>query len=242
MNVFPRNLSPYCPAWPPAAIAASRSQRFCTRSSSWGASGVAAVAAASGAPSARPAPAPYGSATDISSSISLSQSILPITSRQARLIWSATRRRHCAICQTTKTSSTKCVPSTVTSSPSVTGSIATQLYKQQADLFSTEAWRVFSRLAASTPTPAVLESVSRRSPAGSLQSCCDPCSGRVRPSASARASVRTELYFLVRTQTLMSSWRPENANSDSMSLFFFRAFVAEQSSIIKSVGSPLNIR
>ena len=34
-------------------------------------------------PSARPAPAPCGSATDISSSISLSQSILPITSRRA---------------------------------------------------------------------------------------------------------------------------------------------------------------
>ena len=95
--------------------------------------------------------------------------------------------RHCAICQATKTSSTKCVPSTATSSPSVTGSIATQLYKQH-DLFSTEAWRVFSRLVAAVPTPAVLESVSRRSPAGSLQSCRDPCSGRVRPNASARAS------------------------------------------------------
>ena len=117
-----------------------------------------------------------------------SQSISSITSRRARLIWSATRRRHGSICQATKTSSTKCVSSTATSSASVTGSIATQLYKQQADLFSTEAWRVFSRIAATAPTPAVLELVSRRSPAGSLQSCRDPCSGRVRPSASARAS------------------------------------------------------
>ena len=111
-----------------------------------------------------------------------------ITSRRARLIWSVTRHRHCAICLATKTSSTKCVPSAATSIPSVTGSIATQLYKQQADLFLTEAWCVFSRLAAAAPTPAVLLSVSRRSPAGSLQSCRDPCSGRVRPSASARAS------------------------------------------------------
>ena len=175
VNVFPRTTSPYCPAWPPAGMAASRSRCFCTLSSS---SGVATRAAASGAPSARPAPAPCGSATDISSS----QSISPITSRRARLIWSATRR------QVMKTSSAKCVPSTATSSPSVTGSIATQLYEQQADLFSTEAWRVFSRLAAAAPMLAVLESVSRRSPAGSLQSCRDPCSGRVRPSASARAS------------------------------------------------------
>ena len=177
--MFSRGPRPYCPAWPPAAIAASRSQCFCTRSSSFG---VAAGATAGGAPSARPASC--GSATDISLSISSSQSIAPMTSRRARLIWSAARRRH----QTTKPNSTKCVPSTAISSPSVTRSIAVQLYKQQADLFSAEAWRVFSRLAASTPTPAVLESVSRRSPAGSLQSCRDPCSGRVRPSASARAS------------------------------------------------------
>ena len=68
-------------------------------------------------------------ATDISSSISSSQSISPITSRWARLIWSATRCRHSAICQATKTSSTKCVPSTATNSTSVTGSIATHLYK-----------------------------------------------------------------------------------------------------------------
>ena len=77
-----------------------------------------------------------GSATDISSSISSSQSISPITSRRARLIGSATWRRHCAIFQTTKTSSTKRVPSTATSSPSVTGSIATQLYKEQAPVFN----------------------------------------------------------------------------------------------------------
>ena len=53
----------------------------------------------------------------------------PITSRRTRLIWSVTRRRHCAICQTPKTNSAKCVPSTAINSPSVTGSIATQLYK-----------------------------------------------------------------------------------------------------------------
>ena len=41
---------------------------------------------------------------------------------------------------------------------------------------------------------------------------------------------------------LMLAWRPENANSDSMSFFFVRVLVAEQSSIIKSVGSPLNTR
>ena len=68
------------------------SRCFCTRSSS---SGVAAGAAAGGAPSARPASALCGSATDNSLSISSSQSILPITSRRARLIWSAARRRHC---------------------------------------------------------------------------------------------------------------------------------------------------
>ena len=185
---FPTDHQSVLPGLASRAMAASRSRCFCTRSSSCGASGVAAGVAAGGAPSARRAPAPCGSATDISSSISSLQSISPITSRRARLIWSATRRRHCTISQATKTSSTKCVPSTATSSPSVTGSIATQLYKQQADLFSTEAWRVFSRLAAAAPTPTVLESVSRRSPAGSLQSCRDPCSGRVRPSASARAS------------------------------------------------------
>ena len=122
---------------------------FCTRSSSSGASGVAAGTAAGGAPSARLAPVPCGSASDISSSISSSQFISPITSRRARLIY-------CVICQAMKTSLTKCVPSTATSSPSVTGSIATQLYKQQADLFSTEVWCVFSQLAAAAPTPAVL--------------------------------------------------------------------------------------
>ena len=161
------------------------SRCFCTRSSS---SGVAAWAATDGAPSARPASTPCESATDNSLSISSSQSILSITSRRDRLIWSAARRRHCGTYQATKISSTKCVPSAATSSPSVTGSIATQLYKQQADLCSTEAWRVFCRLAVASPTPAVLETVSRRSFAGSLQSCRDPCSGRVRPSASARAS------------------------------------------------------
>ena len=84
-------------------------------------------------------------------------------------------------------SSAKCVPSTAISSPSVTESIATQLYKQQANLFSTEAWRVFSRLAAAAPTPAVPLSVSRRSPAGSLQSCRDP---RASPSGLSCISGR----------------------------------------------------
>ena len=180
MNAFPRTTSLYCPAWPPAAMAASHSRCFAPVHPP--------LASPLGRLPVEPPRLDHRQRPDISSSISSSQAILPITTRRARLIWSATRRRHCAICQTTKTSSTKCVPSTTTSSPSVKGSIATQLYKQQADLFSTEAWRVFSRLAASAPTPAVLESVSRRSPAGSLQSYRDPCSGRVRPSASARAS------------------------------------------------------
>ena len=186
MNAFPRTTSPYCPAWPPAAMAASRSRSFHPPAARL-ASPLGRLAVEPPRLDQHPAADPAGQQLT-SAHQSVRHSLFRLTSRRARLIWSATRRRHCAICQATKTSSTKCVPSTATSSPSVTGSITTQLYKQQADLFSTEAWRVFSRLAAAAPAPAVLESISRHFPAGSLQRSRDPCSGRVRPSASARAS------------------------------------------------------
>ena len=171
-------------------MAASRSCCFCTRSSSSGTSGVAARAAAGGAPRLDQRQRPAGQ---------------QLTSCHRSVIHSPFRLLQggggggpsymkCDSAQTlcdlqaTKTSSTKSVQSTATSSPSVTGSVATQLYKQQADLLPTEACRVFSRLAAAAPTPAVLESISRHFPAGSLQRSYDPWSGRARPSASARAS------------------------------------------------------
>ena len=55
--------------------------------------------------------------------------------------------------------------------------------------------------------------------------------------AFARANIFDDDLAAIQVQE-----RPENVNSDSMSFFFVRAFVAEQSSIIKSVGSPLNTR
>ena len=125
-----------------------------------------------------------------------------------------------------------------TSSPSATGSIATQLYfnRSLACFLSANCCCTNARCSRVGITPfsrrqssKLSRSLQRKSV--TQQVCCR--------KSCCRKSFRTELYW---TYTLMSAWRPEKANSDSMSFFFVRALVAEQSSIIKSVGSPLNTR
>ena len=52
----------------------------------------------------------------------------------------------------------------------------------------------------------------------------------------SRRSLQTVLYFCTSTQTDCFAWRPLNANSESMSVFFVRSREADMSSAMYSVG------